>query len=267
MFMLKKIIGSLLMPLPMAVLLVVCACAILYRARAIRSRRGEAAKSHNLFRIATGLLLTAGIIIVLASNSVIARLLIGPLENQYSSYAGQPVDAVLVLGRYHASSPQVPVTSYLEYDGMTRLTEGIRIALLNEEASLVVSGPHFGDVISQAEAYREVAVSLGFPPERIVLLESGRDTHEEILEMANLIGDKPFALVTSAYHMPRSMSLAKRQGLHAVAAPTWHKVKQGEDSGGANFWFLVPSVGAITITTWAWHEYLGLAWYQLTGRI
>jgi len=267
MFFLKKVIGSIIMPLPMAVIMIVCSVALYCWVILKKNRGGIAGGKNNLLRIARVLLILAGIIIVLASNSVVANLLIAPLEQRYPAYAGQPVNAVLVLGSLHRSGPNVPVTSYLENDAMVRLAEGIRIALMNEQAKLIVSGPGYSDAISQAEAYRQVAISLGFPADRIVLLESGRDTFEEMQGMKKIVGDKPFALATSAYHMPRSMLSAKRNGLKPIAAPTWHKVKISSQQAGTDFWFLLPGTRALTMTQRALHEYLGLVWYQLVDRV
>lgn len=267
MFFLKKLIGSIIMPLPMTVILVVSSIALYAWLTLKKTRGGVVSGNNKLLLIARGMLVLAGMIIVLASNSVIANLLIAPLEQRHPPYAGQPVSAVLVLGSLHRSGPRVPVTSYLENDAMTRLAEGIRIALMNEQAKLIVSGPGYSDAISQAEAYRQVAISLGFPAERIVLLESGRDTYEEMQGMKKIVGDKPFALATSAYHMPRSMLSAKRNGLKPIAAPTWHKVKPSSQQAGTDLWFMLPSTRALTMTQRALHEYLGLVWYQLVDRV
>lgn len=267
MFMLKKIIGSLIMPLPLAMLLVVLGFVLLWRVAGKTGGQGSSESTRGGQRKAGMTLLVSGFLIIyLAGNGTISRWLIAPLEQVHPPYAGQPISAVLVLGSYHRSAPGLPVTSYLENDALYRLAEGIRIALEHEEIPLVLSGYNFNDEMSQAEAYRQVALSLGFPEQRILLLESGRDTSEEMQGMKNIIGNQSFALVTSAYHMARSMASAKRYSLQPVAAPTWHKVKPSEDSE-IDLWTFVPSPKALMISSRALHEYLGLSWYWLTDRL
>lgn len=267
MFMLKKVIGSLLMPLPLAMLLMVLGFVLLWRVARKTGDKTTSESTRGVQRKAgMSLLVTGFLIICLAGNGTISRCLVAPLEQVYPPYAGQPISAVLVLGSYHRSAPGLPVSSFLENDALYRLAEGIRIALEHEAIPLVLSGYNFNDEMSQAEAYRLVALSLGFPEQRIILLESGRDTSEEMQGMRNIIGDQPFALVTSAYHMPRSMASAKRYSLQPVAAPTWHKVKPSEDSE-IDLWTFFPSPKALMISSRAVHEYLGISWYWLTDRL
>jgi len=265
MFILKKLMGSLLKPLPLSLLLLGLGV-VLYWAVTRHFKKQAGILGRRGLPVARALIIAGFTVLLVSSNGPFSRWLVAPLEELHPMYKGQPVSAVLVLGSYHHSAPDIPVTSYLEHDSLYRLAEGIRIALLHESIPLIVSGYAFRDSMSQAEAYRQVAVALGFPAERIKLVESGRDTFEEMQAVASIVGQQPFALVTSAYHMPRSMAAARQQALQPVAAPTWHKVKpvRGE---GINFWLLMPSVSALKMTTRAVHEYLGMAWYKLSGRI
>jgi uncharacterized SAM-binding protein YcdF (DUF218 family) len=266
MFIFKKIVGSLLMPLPFALLLVVVGFVLYWRVARKSQQSGNGQCSAGKTKFARVLMISGFVIILLASNGTVARWLIAPLERIHPPYAEQPVKAVLVLGSYHRSAPGIPVTSFLENDGLYRLAEGIRIALMHDDIPLIVSGYAFRDAMSQAQAYRLVAIALGFPEKRIVLLESGRDTFEEMQGVSRIVGEQPLALVTSAYHMPRSMAAAKHNLLHPVAAPAWYNVKPSADAD-LDLWALVPSTKALMLTARAMHEYLGIVWYRLTDRL
>ncbi|OZG75500.1 hypothetical protein BTA51_01505 [Hahella sp. CCB-MM4] len=249
MFLLKKLIGGWIKPLPFSLFLFMLGFLLLWRGR----------KRAGLRLTATGL-----VIVLLCSNGLFARQLVMPLESQYPAYDSQPVDYVLVLGNYHRSAKGIPVTSVLEGDSMYRLTEGLRIARLNPEATLILSGYAFEDPVSNAEAYRQVALALGINNGRIKLMEQTKDTGEELETVAGMVGNRPLALVTSAYHMPRSMALASKQQLNVVAAPAAHKNKPGVRSWLMDF---IPSPSALELSHMAIHEYMGLIWYRMTGRL
>ena len=62
------------------------------------------------------------------------------------------------------------------------------------------------------------------------------------------------ALVTSAYHMPRALRLAREYGLNASAFPTeWHS-----ESGGAPWSVFLPSGSAMATSGIALWEYMAL---------
>jgi uncharacterized SAM-binding protein YcdF (DUF218 family) len=61
---------------------------------------------------------------------------------------------------------------------------------------------------------------LGVPESAVVNEAQALNTRDNIERVRVLVQDKPIALVTSAYHMPRAMRLAMRYGLNAMAFPT-----------------------------------------------
>ena len=248
-FYLKKIIGAWIKPLPLSVILMLVGGMLMWRQRR---------------RLGKGCLALGMVMLVLFSNGWVAQQLVAPLERQYPAYNGQQVAYILVLGGFHRSAQGIPESSLLERDTLHRLVEGLRLARLNTEAKLILSGYAFDDDISNAEAYRQVALSLGVDPGRLILMEEARDTGEELSTVATIVGDSPMALVTSAYHMPRAMALANHEHLQAVAAPTWHQYKPDE----APVWpGLLPTPAALDVSQRAVHEYIGMFWYKILGRI
>jgi uncharacterized SAM-binding protein YcdF (DUF218 family) len=69
-------------------------------------------------------------------------------------------------------------------------------------------------------------------------------------------------LVTSAWHMPRSMEACARAGIAAAAAPTGFVSGAAPDEPGG-LYDLLPSMTALHHSYYAIHEYLGQAWYQV----
>jgi uncharacterized SAM-binding protein YcdF (DUF218 family) len=242
MLLLKHLIGMLVMPLPLALLLVLVGAAC-----GLRRRRG----------VAAALYTAGGCVAYLASVGVVANLLIGPLESSYPPLREdaplQGIAAVVVLGSSYEPRDDIPVTAALDPDGVVRLVEGERLLRRFQARRLVLSGDP-PERATSATGYARLARDLGVPDAAIVPLPGSRDTREEALHVALLMGSTPFLLVTSAYHMPRAMRLMQRAGAHPVPAPTGYLA--GDELTRRNL--AVPSSSALRRTERALHEYLGL---------
>ena len=81
------------------------------------------------------------------------------------------------------------------------------------------------------------------------------NTLENIAYVRQIVGDKPVALVTSAYHMPRALRIARRGGLDAKAFPSeWLYA-----SGSVPWDDYLPSLNSVSISALAMWEYMALA--------
>jgi uncharacterized SAM-binding protein YcdF (DUF218 family) len=110
------------------------------------------------------------------------------------------------------------------------------------------------------------ARELGVDPQHIVVGPLARDTHREAVALRPVVGTRPFVLVTSASHMPRSMALFRKVGLHPIASPGDYKIRSaGEQRVHLNHFF--PQAGALNNSTSALHEYFGILWSKLTNQI
>jgi uncharacterized SAM-binding protein YcdF (DUF218 family) len=99
-----------------------------------------------------------------------------------------------------------------------------------------------------AELGREILMSLGVPGDRIFRC-GGQNTISEMQHLAaqlpsfvgNSADPRPIGLITSAFHLPRAMRLAKTQDFDFVPIPA------GSSAGGKNtrgIGILVPTAGA-----------------------
>ncbi|MFT6904475.1 MAG: uncharacterized SAM-binding protein YcdF (DUF218 family) [Oleiphilaceae bacterium] len=255
-FLVKKIVAAFCMPLPMLVLLL-CLAGILYW-----RKKFLIAKSIGVFSI---------VFFYLISIQVTSNFFASKLEYQYPSYQKQKnerVDFVLVLGSWHSSDSNQPISTLLSSSGLKRLVEGIRVYRLNSGSKLLLSGYALNDEISHAQALKKVAIHLGVPESDMILAGDVKDTNEEAYHWANLAKGKSLVVVTSASHMPRSMYLfqqvekSKGLKLHLIAAPTDY-VSHKELVLFWRSWF--PSGANISYFERVWHEYLGIFWAYLAG--
>ena len=248
-FLLKKFLAGLLMPLPLILLLQIWALLLLLRR-----------KTRWLGILI--LVLTTSLLFV-ASYAPLSAKLTTPFERQYASYHqdDRPVDFVVVLGNGHVSDPGLPVTSELSAVGIVRLCEGIRIYRLNPGSKLVFTGYHASDPVSYAEKIKELALALGVPGEDILAFTGPKDTAEEALLVAERFADNRLVLVTSASHMPRALGLFRKAGLDPIPAPTNHLARPVSSN-----WVFPKAETLARTQTWA-YEQLGLVWAKLLGQI
>jgi len=248
---LKAVLGSWLMPLPLSLTLI--CCGLLLR---VWGRRRSAAT-----------LVAAGVIVTFAAaTGPIADALLRPLERRYQAIADAAALSprprfVVVLGSGYRPRSALSVTAEVDAAGMVRLAEGIRLLHQLAGARLILSGGPVRGEPPVAQGYARVAVALGISTQDMVLLETARDTREEIHAIRAYVGDAPVLLVTSAAHMPRAMACAVRSGLRAIAAPTGNLA---DPDPRAQWWPLgLPSGTALRRTETALHEYLGLLALEL----
>lgn len=258
----KKILSRFFFPFPLCLEILLVGLLLLWFTR--KQRIGK-------------LMVTLGtvLLLLLGYEAVSDSLLRGlewsypPLERQTKSAhqtrsENDPVKWVVVLGGGHATDPAVPLSSQLDHPSLSRLLEGIRQYRANPGSRLVLSGGPMESEISNAEVMSRVAGVIGVPRGDMVLENQSRDTEDEARLIKPLVKTDPFILVTSASHMPRSMRLFERFGMHPIPAATDYMVTETNIPMPERFF---PNLNGLAKATRAVYEYLGLAWLKLRGVI
>lgn len=150
-----------------------------------------------------------------------------------------------------------------------RIVETVRLyRLLRGEGAdpwVVVSGgdtQHLTPPRTEAAAYRDAAVRLGVPADRIVLEDRSQTTREEALELKGLLaakGIRRFVLVTSPPHMPRSLRALRAVGLDPVPSPSPLRTTM------ASRWSLLPDRESLAVSDSAVYDACALIYYRLRG--
>ena len=135
-------------------------------------------------------------------------------------------------------------------------------------APIIVSGGEVAGesgTVSYAEMMRGMLVEKGVPEDRIWLESTSHDTYENTLFSARILrehGLQKVALVTEAYHMSRAAACLRKQGIEVVPAPT------GFLAPAFYEWKdFFPRTRAAGVMDTVVHEWVGLTWYTLSGRI
>ncbi len=122
------------------------------------------------------------------------------------------------------------------------------------KSKLILSGVRVFDPVSEANVMAEVAIAIGVKKENLVLDEVSKDTEDQARFIYRMVKQEPFILVTSASHMPRSMTLFKKLGMRPIPAPTEYQVKEGRGTAPKRFY---PTADGLMKAERAFYEYLG----------
>jgi len=119
------------------------------------------------------------------------------------------------------------------------------------------------DNVPVAEVMGRAMRALGVEEKNIVLETKSRDTEESAQFVQPIVGRDRFILVTSASHMKRAEALFRKLGMDPIAAPTDYE----SSSQSLRLSDFYPTAGELRKTDLALHEYFGLVWAKLRGKI
>lgn len=187
-----------------------------------------------------------------------SNILVQNLEDMYQKYEyKQEIKYIHVLGSGHNADESQPLSSNISSVGVKRVLEGVMIYKKSAGTKLIFTGYEGNTKISNAQMNANLALALGVSADDIIIGKEPKDTKEEALFAKSIVGGEPFALVTSATHMPRSMMLFESLGLHPIAAPT--AFYKDEFDG----YFEAPDITTLKNSQMAIHEYVGILWSTL----
>jgi len=240
-FLIKKIISALIMPLSVIIILLILAIAFYHSKR----------------KLSFFCLLLATLLLTLSTFRPVSDFLMAPIEDNYTAFtrSSAPVDYIIILGCSHTTDYELPATSELGMCSLQRLVEAIRILRIHPEAQLITSGYASNDEVSNAEKVKQAAMLLGVAEQKIIVESFPQDTQEEAQLMAPRVSGKNVVLVTNSDHMPRAIKYFQLEGINPIPAPAgkWTKGINNEK----NWLDYVPRPKYLEQTTHAWYESLG----------
>jgi uncharacterized SAM-binding protein YcdF (DUF218 family) len=172
--------------------------------------------------IALSLLLVSGIAVF-----PVGRWLLAPLERRFPLLTDMParVDGVILLGGVGAprSAPGRPHRGgedrnqdFMVFTDLARRYPAAKLVFAG-------GGPLSQDgAFREADAARQALNSMGLDTSRVTFERESRNTFENVVNARALVHPAPgetWILVTSAFHMPRSVGLFRGQGWEVVPYP------------------------------------------------
>lgn len=208
------------------------------------------------------------IMIFLFGLSPLSNFMMGLLENRIrAGKIPEKIDGIIVLaGMVDMGSSRGELIELT--DQADRIVQGIILSKKHPEARLIITGG--SGSLKQSENLREadylekLAVLLGISMNRLLVERNSRNTHEHAVAMAKMLPDKNgrWVLITSAFHMPRSLGCFKREGINVIPYPVDYKTKLDNSLSLTSF---LPTLGNIGSFNVAFHEWTGLIAYRLKG--
>lgn len=214
-------------------------------------------------------LASALLILGLSAYTNLGYVALQPLEQRFARPAPPArVTGIIVLGGAMDTEINAIRLGYELNRSGDRFVEALRLAQLYPDAKILISGGSgalFPEGDTEAAAGARFFRELGIDPDRIIEEDGSRNTDENVQLTRQLVNPQPgdtWLLVTSAFHMPRSVGIFRKAEFPVVPWPTDY-FTSGQDTFGLR---LDQPAEGISVTTRAMREWIGLVAYWASGK-
>lgn len=189
-----------------------------------------------------------------------------PLENRYpvpSWNKVEQVDAIVVLGGGASeNAPHIDGRGMLTGDSLARAMTAYRLyTKLNKP--IIASGGAVNGHRPESDIAKDLFQRLGVKEQFVIVETSSKDTNGNAVFVGAIChrrGWNKIVLVTSAYHMKRSLMLFGRYFSDIVPYPTDYKTIRT----GYGYYSFLPDASNFADIALALREYLGIIFYRIT---
>ncbi len=222
--------------------------------------------------VPAGRALMTGAIVALAAGLLtpLGALLLRPLEERFPPPPADipaPAGIIVLGGAVDTEKSDARGQVFLTADA-ARMTTGVELARRYPTARLIFTGGSAGlldEGPAEAIGARKLWLSLGVPAERVTFEAKSRNTWENGLFTRDLVKPKPgemWLLVTSAWHMPRSVGIFRRLDFDVIPYPVAYRTLGDERD------FLLPTsmIDKVIMLDYSVREWVGLLAYRLAGK-
>lgn len=255
-FALSKTLGTILLPSNLLIGLGVAGLILL------RTRFASAGRKLVIATVA---------LLAICGFSPLGNWLLYPLEARFPVWddtRGAP-DGILVLGGSIESDLSAAHDTPVFSRSVVRIIATADLARRYPKARIVFSGGNANlvadDSAKEADYARRVFESFGIAQARLMMESRSRNTRENAEFSKALIAPKPherWLLVTSAFHMPRSVGIFRKAGFSVEPYPADWRVGGRIDL----LKFSADALGGLARVEIAMREWIGLAAYWVTDR-
>lgn len=216
------------------------------------------------------LVVIAALWLLLCSQYFFSSLLLQPIEHKYrplelhADTLSTATQIFILAGYYQSNSTQPEHTRWSEAT-YQRISNGL---FLHEywKLPLIISGGNFLLDAEQnyAEAVAQFYTTRGVAESDLILVKSGTNTYEELIEVAALLENETTIIISSATHIPRIAMLLNE--ISPEAKIIYFPVEYLSNSSW-QLTFNNPSAVSITRVERAIYEYIALLYIAIQQRL
>ena len=215
------------------------------------------------------LLTLLGIGLLFLSIFSVGNWMLYPLESRYPTNPQLParVDGIIVLGGSIIPAMSKEWGQLETWGSHERLSSFLELARRYPTARLVFTGGNNSldpDHPTEAEFARVHFLNMGINESRLLIENRARNTAENASLTKLLVKPQPdqnWVLITTAFHMPRSIGVFCKQGWKVIPYPVDHDTLPSKlYTPGFN---LLDNANTLVSAT---HEWIGLLAYYLSGK-
>ena len=207
-------------------------------------------------------LLLVFVLVYLLSIPAVSYRVIKPLENRYNQPAVSEIkDAqaiVILAGGSYDGVPDFDGTGQNSESTTTRLAAGLRLHRVLHLPMVLSGGSLFDDAVTEARTEYRFLRACGVEDRYLIKEDKSRNTAENAKFVKPIYQQQKYnkvILVTSAFHMPRSVALFQREGMNVIPYPTDYRTNK---TLRLNAFAFTPSADCVYHNSLAVKEYMGL---------
>ncbi len=201
----------------------------------------------------------------LLSTPYVGDLLVRTLEVRFVPPENPGGDVIVMLGGGATfGTPDIDGTGQLSGNAANRLLTAARLHKRLGIPVILSGGQVFDDSGREAVIGKRILTGIGVPANEVFIDDTSLNTEQNARNVRGILETQGFShpiLVTSAFHMERSVLNFAREGIDVTPYPSDYWVSIGGNSVYLNK--LVPSADGLRSSYIAIHEYLGIAAVKL----
>lgn len=223
----------------------------------------------NNFRAAKKILIPTTLIAFILMAYPVSDYLMKPLESRFSVPSEMPekVDGIIVLGggedlkrslSWHVAELGLGADRYIGAASLASRYPNAPVIFTGGSGSITLQNTGREGFLA-----RKILTTIGIDSNRLIIESQSRNTYENFKYTKPLLpkAKGSYLLVTSAFHMPRAVGIARMQGVNVIPYPVDYRT-DSDELRSVDF-DLFDHLKALEP---AWREWIGLTVYYLTGK-
>lgn len=202
------------------------------------------------------------LILYLISSPLVTEMLLRPLEDKYN-VSDKKAEVIVVLGGGAIQGRKSVNSNGTVGDySASRLLTAAQLSFKYDIPIIVTGGQKFSDSGNESQISNDILQGLGISKDKIIVEDTSRNTIENAinsLDICQKLGVHSIYLVTSSWHMPRSVitfnKVYNNVNIKIIPFPCGYLLNDNKKINGFD---LLPQMWALEANYLAIREYLGL---------